>query len=161
MISDRDPSFAVASAGPDTDDDGLSDRAEVRRYHTDPRKRDTDRDGLDDGKEVRRYHTNPNKRDSDGDGWGDRVEVSEGTRPRDPRSRPGFPGQDTTGVPRGTVLSVYTGPSEIATANTVITGKTMGCIRVSAPGVVIRDSASRAPTALPCWSTTAPRRQRC
>ena len=43
----------------DTDLDGLTDDAELRRYHTDPRKRDTDRDGLNDSDEVRRYHTDP------------------------------------------------------------------------------------------------------
>ena len=76
----------------DTDGDGLTDDAELRRYLTDPRKRDTDRDGLErqgrgpppphrsaasgtptatacsDGAEVRRYKTSPRKEDTDGDG---------------------------------------------------------------------------------------------
>ena len=69
-----DSTFAAA-AGPDTDHDGLSDDAEVRRYHTDLRKRDTDRDGLIDGAEVLRYKTNPRKPDSDRDGLGDGAEV--------------------------------------------------------------------------------------
>jgi hypothetical protein len=43
-------------------------------------------------------------------------------------------------VPAGTVLTPYTGPSTISKANTVIDGKTMGCIQVTAPGVVIRNS---------------------
>jgi hypothetical protein len=43
-------------------------------------------------------------------------------------------------VPAGTALTAYTGPSTISTPNTVISGKTMGCIRVTAPGVVIRNS---------------------
>jgi hypothetical protein len=59
----------------DTDGDGLQDGAEVRRFHTKPRKRDTDRDGLRDGAEVRRFHTNPRKRDTDGDGLRDGAEV--------------------------------------------------------------------------------------
>ena len=129
----------------DTDGDDLTDAAEVSRYRTDPRKRDTDRDGLRDGDEVRRYKTNPRERDSDGDGWGDRVEVNKGTNPSNPRSRPGFPREDNTGVPRGTVLTPYTGPSNISTPNTVIDGKTMGCIEVSAPGVVIRNSKVSCP----------------
>jgi hypothetical protein len=37
-------------------------------------------------------------------------------------------------------LTSYTGPSTISTANTVISGKIMGCVRVTAPGVVIRNS---------------------
>jgi hypothetical protein len=124
----------------DIDRDGLSDRLEVRRYRTDPRRRDTDRDGLSDGDEVFRYHTNPRERDTDRDGYGDRAEVRQGTNPRTARSRPGYPGDDTTGVPRGTVLSAYRGPSIISTPNTVIVAKTLGCIRVKAPGVVIRRS---------------------
>jgi hypothetical protein len=43
-------------------------------------------------------------------------------------------------VPAGTTLTAYTGPSTISTPGTVIDGKTMGCIRVTAPGVVIRNS---------------------
>jgi hypothetical protein len=60
---------------PDTDGDSLSDGAEVKRYHTDPRKRDTDRDGLPDGDEVKRYHTSPRKPDTDGDGFRDKAEI--------------------------------------------------------------------------------------
>lgn len=78
----------------DSDDDGLSDGAEVRRTHTDPHRRDSDRDGLPDGLErgvtravgdppgpVRgtdrrrfdrdadpRTRTDPRRRDSDRDG---------------------------------------------------------------------------------------------
>ena len=52
----------------------------------------------------------------------------------------GYPDESNTGVPAGTVLSAYTGPSTISTAGTVIDGKTLGCIRVEAPGVVIRNS---------------------
>jgi hypothetical protein len=89
---------------------------------------------------VRRYHTNPRERDSDGDGYADRAELRKGTNPRDPRSRPGFPGEDTTGVPPGTSLTPYTGPSTISTPNTVIDGKIIGCIRVTVSGVVIRNS---------------------
>jgi hypothetical protein len=61
---------------------------EVRRYHTDPRKRDTDRDGILDGAEVNRYRTNPRARDTDRDGWSDRAEIRAGTNPRDRRSHP-------------------------------------------------------------------------
>jgi hypothetical protein len=51
-----------------------------------------------------------------------------------------FPNESNTGVPPGTTLTPYTGSSTITEANTVIEGKTMGCIRVTAPGVVIRKS---------------------
>jgi hypothetical protein len=125
---------------PDTDRDGLGDGAELRRYETDPRRRDTDHDRLYDGDEVSRYRTNPLQRDTDGDKYGDRAEVDKGTNPLDARSRPGFPGADTTGVPPSTVLMPYSGPLTITTPNTVIDGKTIGCIVVDAPGVVIRNS---------------------
>ena len=59
----------------DTDRDGLSDDAEVRRYRTDPRLRDTDRDGLTDDVEVRTYRTDPLKRDTDRDTLSDSAEI--------------------------------------------------------------------------------------
>src|SRR4029079_9200866 len=52
----------------------------------------------------------------------------------------GFPNASNTGVPAGTTLTAYTGPSTISTANTVIDSKTMGCVNVTAGGVVIRNS---------------------
>jgi hypothetical protein len=72
----------------DTDRDGLSDRAEVKRYHTNPRRRDTDHDGLSDRAEVKRYHTNPRRRDTDHDGFSDAKEVAAGTNPRNAASHP-------------------------------------------------------------------------
>lgn len=51
-----------------------------------------------------------------------------------------FPSASTTGVPAGTTLTDYTGPATISTANTVLSGKRFGCITVTAPGVVIRNS---------------------
>jgi hypothetical protein len=148
----------------DTDRDGLRDGAEVRRYRTNPRRRDTDRDGLRDGAEVRRYRTNPRKKDTDGDGYGDGEEVRAGTDPRDRNSHPpqgsappasatgaapgsgpgsgsGFPDASSTGVPAGTTLTAYSGPSTITTANTVIDGKIINdCLRIKATGVIIRNS---------------------
>jgi len=125
----------------DGDHDGLTDGAEARRYRTDPRKRDTDGDRLSDGDEIHRYHTNPLKRDSDGDGYGDRAEVLQGTDPRAPRSRPGFPAADNTGVPAGTTLTPYTGPDTITTPNTVIDGQDINtCLTIRTTGVVIRNS---------------------
>jgi parallel beta helix pectate lyase-like protein/thrombospondin type 3 repeat protein len=67
---------------PDRDSDGLSNRFELKRSHTNPRKRDTDGDGLGDRFELRRSHTNPRRRDTDADGLPDRVEVRRGSDPR-------------------------------------------------------------------------------
>ena len=70
------------------------------------------------------------------------VTVSNTTTP--PPSSPtptGFPDAGNTGVPSGTNLTAYTGPSNITTPNTVIDGKTIGCIQISAKNVVIRNSS--------------------
>jgi len=65
----------------DTDDDGLSDGAEVNTYGTDPLDPDSDNDGLSDGAEVNTYGTDPLDPDSDNDGLNDGFEVSIGTNP--------------------------------------------------------------------------------
>ena len=54
----------------DRDNDGLSTRAEIFTYRTDPGLADSDGDGLRDGDEVQRG-TNPLAVDSDGDGLAD------------------------------------------------------------------------------------------
>jgi hypothetical protein len=113
-------------------------------------KADPDHDGLSNLREYRR-RTNPRRKDTDRDGYSDGAEVRAGTNPRDRNSHPpsgaapapatsGFPDASNTGVPAGTALSAYTGPSTISTPNTVIDAKTIGCIRVNAPGVIIRRS---------------------
>jgi hypothetical protein len=52
---------------------------------------------------------------------------------------PAYPSADCTGVPAGTSLNVHDGDLEVVTANTVIDGLDIrGCVRVNAPGVVIR-----------------------
>lgn len=52
----------------------------------------------------------------------------------------GFPDASNTGVPAGTTLTDYTGPSTISTDGTVIDGKRIGCLTVNANNVVIRNS---------------------
>ncbi len=68
----------------DTDEDGLTDGAEVKTHGTNPRVADTDGDGLLDGPEVNTHGTNPLAVDSDGDGLWDGDELAEGTNPLDP-----------------------------------------------------------------------------
>jgi hypothetical protein len=72
---------AVASAAT-----RVIDRTVAKRVQTDAtdRQRDTDGDGLSDRFEVRRSHTNPRLRDTDGDGLSDRAELRGGTNPLDP-----------------------------------------------------------------------------
>src|SRR4029450_3472776 len=60
----------------DSDRDGLSNRYEQNRSHTNPRKADTDADGLRDGFELRRSRTDPRRKDTDGDGLSDGFEVN-------------------------------------------------------------------------------------
>ena len=73
---------------PDSDDDGLSDGAEVNTHGTNPLVADSDGDGLSDGAEVNTHATNPLDADSDDDGFRDGVEVAAGSDPNDPTSFP-------------------------------------------------------------------------
>jgi hypothetical protein len=66
----------------DSDRDGLTNRYEKVRSHTNPHHADTDRDGLRDGFEVHRVRTNPRRKDTDGDGVSDGLEVLMGTNAR-------------------------------------------------------------------------------
>ena len=68
---------------PDSDGDGVADRVETRRLHTNPRKADTDRDKLLDGVEAHVTRTNPRRMDTDRDGLTDGFEVKRSqTKPR-------------------------------------------------------------------------------
>lgn len=64
----------------DSDHDGLSNEAEAK-YLTNPDKADSDEDGLTDREEVRVYLTDPNNKDTDGDGFLDGAEVDDGYNP--------------------------------------------------------------------------------
>jgi hypothetical protein len=64
----------------DSDSDGLLDGEEAR-YGTDPLLADTDDDGLSDFAELRIYGTNPLLKDTDGDGMSDGDEIAADTDP--------------------------------------------------------------------------------
>jgi hypothetical protein len=52
-----------------------------------------------------------------------------------------FPDATNTGVPSGTSLTAYSGPTTITADDTVIDGKIVdGCLRIQADGVIIRNS---------------------
>ena len=96
----------------DSDNDGLSDRDEVKVTKTDPKKADTDGDGKNDADgdnkidalessildadndgvvdEKDAKDADPNN-DSDGDGYANSVEKAAGTDPLDPASKPSTP----------------------------------------------------------------------
>jgi hypothetical protein len=58
-----------------------------------------------------------------------------------PSPTAGFPTTTSTGVPAGTTLTAYTGPSTITTAGTVIDGKRItSCIVIKANNVTIKNS---------------------
>jgi hypothetical protein len=90
----------------DTDEDGLSDGAEINLHKTEPLTPDTDSDGLNDGDEVNKYNTSPLISDTDGDSFDDGVEVAAGTDPIDKESYPAGSLSGTIlydGIPRGTI----------------------------------------------------------
>lgn len=64
----------------DSDQDGLTDDEE-RLLGTDPNASDTDNDGLSDREELKVYNTNPLNADTDGDGYKDGDEVKNGYNP--------------------------------------------------------------------------------
>ncbi|MBU0646828.1 thrombospondin type 3 repeat-containing protein [Patescibacteria group bacterium] len=64
----------------DSDQDGLTDDEE-RLLGTDPNASDTDNDGLSDREELKVYNTNPLSADTDGDGYKDGDEVKNGYNP--------------------------------------------------------------------------------
>ncbi len=66
---------------PDTDDDALGDKDEIKVYLTDPLNADTDNDGLFDNEELSVWKTDPLKSDSDGDLFIDGIEVANGYNP--------------------------------------------------------------------------------
>jgi hypothetical protein len=96
---------------PDTDGDKLRDGFEVRRSHTNPLLKDTDGDGLRDGNEVRRFRTSPRRKDTDRDGTSDGLELLSGTDPLRPGKKKGqpLPAPDAT-PPETTIIS---GPSGV------------------------------------------------
>ncbi|MGI9243520.1 MAG: LamG-like jellyroll fold domain-containing protein, partial [Verrucomicrobiales bacterium] len=65
----------------DSDDDTLTDGAEVNTHNSNPLAVDTDTDALDDGVEVNTTGTLPDNPDTDGDGINDGPEVDAGTDP--------------------------------------------------------------------------------
>ncbi|MEK7251556.1 MAG: outer membrane beta-barrel protein [Bacteroidota bacterium] len=88
LTNAREEELGTNPTNPDTDEDGLSDGAEVRKYHTDPLNADSDFDRLKDGEEIFKYMTDPLKADTDGDGFSDGEEVFAGTDPLNPKSHP-------------------------------------------------------------------------
>lgn len=145
------PSAGPEARVPDNDRDGLSNRFERERSHTNPRSADTDGDRLRDGFEVRKSKTNPRRSDTDRDGYRDRAEVSLGSNPRNSKSIPrscmrrpsacGFPDIETVGVKApASQLKKVNRDVDLTVAGQVYENKDVrGCITVRAPNVTIRN----------------------
>jgi hypothetical protein len=103
----RLPTHAGSAKG-DPDHDRVDNLREYRA-HTNPRRPDSDGDGLSDYAEVKRHRTNPRRADTDGDGFSDRAEVDAGTSPH---SRLDRPGAGAGGRPPLDILELP-GPSEL------------------------------------------------
>jgi len=84
QIQDFDGDGLIDCADTDDDDDGILDGDEAL-YGTDPHDADTDDDGLSDGAEVNTHLTDPTNADTDGDGVQDGTELgrSQGLRDTD------------------------------------------------------------------------------
>jgi len=83
--------FAVPIAAlADGDQDGLDDADEVAQ-NTNPDDPDSDDDGLTDGAEVLTHGTHPLDPDTDDDGHSDFDEIQDGTDPLDPLDPPSVP----------------------------------------------------------------------
>ena len=74
--------YAVANLM-DSDEDDLTDGAEIFLHRTNPNNPDSDGDDLPDGAEVNSYGTNPNSSDTDGDGLPDAWELHNELDPLD------------------------------------------------------------------------------
>jgi Bacterial TSP3 repeat len=131
----------------DTDRDRLGDGYEVRKSRTNPRRKDTDRDGLRDRYELRRSHTNPRRADTDGDGVKDGRELRLGTNPlkRDaagPPVDPGAPGGPAP-PPPGTCMP---DPSACGFPDLETVGargalpQVNGTVKLSSPGQVLQNA---------------------
>ncbi len=75
--------FYAVTPRMDTDEEGLTDGAEILVYCTDPGVADSDGDGLSDADEAIKYGTDPNNGDTDGDGLPDAWEIDNGLDPLD------------------------------------------------------------------------------
>ena len=128
----------------DTDRDRLKDGYEVRKSHTNPRRKDTDRDGLRDRYELRKSHTNPRRKDTDGDGINDGREVRLGL---DPLRKNGAGGQRPGGPVPSRSSNCMIDPSACGFPDLETTGvvpgtpltRVNGSVTLSTPGAVFEN----------------------
>ncbi|MEW6536466.1 MAG: hypothetical protein AB1454_12725 [Candidatus Auribacterota bacterium] len=86
LVMYKELTFGTSDTDADSDDDTLSDYAEVMTHGTNPLNDDTDNDMLRDAFEVGISGTNPTKPDSDEDGLEDFEEILTNTDPMNPDS---------------------------------------------------------------------------
>ncbi len=82
------PALPPAPTNPnDADNDGISN-ADEKTKGLNPNEYDTDGDGLSDKAEIEQYKTDPKKADTDGDTFWDGVELMKGYNPLGPGRLP-------------------------------------------------------------------------
>jgi hypothetical protein len=81
LDEDQEAQLGTSDNAADSDNDGLSDYAEVFTHGTSPTTFDTDGDGISDYDEITIYGTSPVLKDTDGDGMRDGWEISHGFDP--------------------------------------------------------------------------------
>ncbi len=162
----------------DRDRDGLSDRYErkkshterpsgrhrsrpasrtadaVRKSRTNPRRADTDRDGLSDGFELQRSRTNPRKRDTDRDGMADGTELLLGRNPRrarSPAARAGLQSAPLAPSRRRRTPTTAAAAAGPAPARTTITTGPVGTVRQRHRQPLVHLQRGRTPPSSAVW----------
>ncbi len=109
LTDDEEAKLRTNPFSDDTDDDGLTDGAEVNDHETDPLDSDSDDDGLEDGAEVNTHSTDPNDPDSDDDLLSDGLEINQF------RTNPNEADTDADGLDDGVEAAGPTNPLEADT----------------------------------------------
>lgn len=131
LAADQELIHGTSDNDPDSDDDGLSDGAEVNTHGTNPLSADTDGDTVPDAVEVA-IGSDPlivdGNADTDGDGFTNADEVAQGTNPGNPFSYPGGPAGTqlnladafaSVGLSNGALTATFTEASPRAVRSTI------------------------------------------
>ena len=145
--------YYVTLTGQDDDGDGLDNALENGTgftsgftYGTDPNDADSDDDGLTDGAEINRYDTDPLittnyqeltssypviETDHDGDGFSNRVELAFNSDPNDAQVLP------RTGIGTNTPLEFYNSTSLFVNTNGTFHSRDVATLSVQSDGTVV------------------------
>ncbi len=124
-----DPNDNTDAAEDLQDNDGLTNLEEFQNG-TIPNDADSDNDGLSDGAEVKTHTTNPRLADTDGDQISDGFEIAKGSDPKDNLSLPDF-----TPVDWGVATNITGNLSDFNTGGFLAHAWTGGASPVPVPGL--------------------------